>query len=228
MSTARAPAWEAIDAVLLDMDGTLLDLHFDSHFWLEHLPLRYAERHGISVEAARQRLVPMLQAAEGTLAWYCLDHWSRELELDVAELKHEVEHLISLRPHALEFLASLRRQGKRTVLVTNAHARSLSLKLARTGLGALLDAIVCAHDLGYAKEDIAFWHALQAHEPFTPGTTLLIDDNLAALRSARDYGIRYLLGVEQPDSRRPPRDAAEFPAVASFRDIMPGGRTPQG
>ncbi|HBT55971.1 MAG TPA: haloacid dehalogenase, partial [Pseudomonas sp.] len=30
--------WNAIDTVLLDMDGTLLDLHFDNHFWLEHMP----------------------------------------------------------------------------------------------------------------------------------------------------------------------------------------------
>ena len=40
--------WSDIDTVLLDMDGTLLDLHFDNHFWLEHLPQRYAELHGVS------------------------------------------------------------------------------------------------------------------------------------------------------------------------------------
>ena len=165
----------------------------------------------------------MLKAAEGTLAWYCLDHWTRELGLDIAQLKHEVEHLVSLRPHALEFLAALRRHGKRTVLVTNAHTHSLSLKLGRTGLDALLDAVVCAHDLGHPKEEVAFWHALQEVEPFTAATALLIDDNLSALRSARRYGVRHLHAVRRPDSRRPPRDTGEFPAVESFLDIMPAG-----
>jgi 5'-nucleotidase len=30
--------WREIDTVLLDMDGTLLDLEFDSHFWLSLVP----------------------------------------------------------------------------------------------------------------------------------------------------------------------------------------------
>ena len=32
------------------MDGTLLDLHFDNHFWPKHVPRRYSEKHGISFE----------------------------------------------------------------------------------------------------------------------------------------------------------------------------------
>ena len=27
--------WQSIDDVLLDMDGTLLDLHYDATFWLK-------------------------------------------------------------------------------------------------------------------------------------------------------------------------------------------------
>ena len=37
------PRWRDIDTVFLDMDGTLLDLHFDIHFWQTHVPRRYAE-----------------------------------------------------------------------------------------------------------------------------------------------------------------------------------------
>lgn len=33
-------AWKEIDTVLLDMDGTLLDLNFDNHFWKEFVPLK--------------------------------------------------------------------------------------------------------------------------------------------------------------------------------------------
>ena len=40
--------WKAVDTVLLDMDGTLLDLRFDNWFWLTLVPSRYAAAHGIS------------------------------------------------------------------------------------------------------------------------------------------------------------------------------------
>ena len=45
--------WNDIDTVLLDMDGTLLDRHFDDHFWLDHVPKRYADRYGMPLGTAR-------------------------------------------------------------------------------------------------------------------------------------------------------------------------------
>ncbi|MFQ5487060.1 MAG: GMP/IMP nucleotidase [Gammaproteobacteria bacterium] len=210
-------SWQHIETVFLDMDGTLLDLHFDNHFWQEHLPRRYAEKHGLSLEQARARLAPRFRATEGTMDWYCLDYWSRTLDLDIVRLKEEVAHLIAVHPHVPQFLHALRRSGRRTVLVTNAHHKSLALKMKHTRLGEHLDAVVCAHDLGLPKEEPKFWRRLQRIEPFMPATTLLIDDNLAVLRSARDFGFRFLLALQAPDSRQPPRSAEEFPAIRSFR-----------
>ena len=69
-------AWTQVDSILLDMDGTLLDLHFDNHFWLEHVPRRYGEKHGMSPAAAKAELYPRFRAIEGTLNWYCVDHWT--------------------------------------------------------------------------------------------------------------------------------------------------------
>lgn len=220
----RAPVavgWEELDTVLLDMDGTLLDLHFDTQFWLEHMPRRYAEHRGMELDHARQELYARYRAVEGTMDWYCLDYWTRELGLDVAMLKEEVEHLIALHPHVIEFLDAVRGAGRRTVLVTNAHGKSLGLKLRRTRLGGHLDRVVCAHDLGLPKEDVGFWDRLQEVEPFDPERTLLVDDNLSVLRSAQRYGIGQLLGVRRPDSRAPVREQAEFPALDSFREVMP-------
>jgi putative hydrolase of the HAD superfamily len=151
--------WNQIDTVLLDMDGTLLDLHFDNHFWLEHVPLRYAEKHGLSREAAQDALTPRYSKVAGTMDWYCVDYWSRELELDIARLKEEVEHLIAVHPHVVDFLA-LVRQSRRTVLVTNAHHKSLALKMRKTRLDGYFDAVICAHDIGVPKEHPEFWGKL--------------------------------------------------------------------
>ena len=153
--------WDDIHSVVLDMDGTLLDLHFDNHFWREHLPLRYGERHGLDIHQAREELMPRFQHAEGTLNWYCLDYWSQQLGLDIVQLKREVEHLIAIHPHVVDFLRAVRASGRRAVLATNAHHDSLALKMERTQLGQHLHAVICAHDLGLPKEDPRFWERLQ-------------------------------------------------------------------
>lgn len=213
--------WTNIRSVFLDMDGTLLDLHFDNHFWREHVPLRYAELHGMDTEAAKTELYSRFRKMEGTMEWYCVDYWSRELGLDIALLKAEVEHLIAVHPHVPAFLEAVRRAGKRVVLVTNAHMKSLALKMERTQLAGHFDAVICAHDFGRPKENPTFWQQLQAREPFDPQHTVLVDDSLSVLRSAQRYGIRYLLAVYRPDTKDEPRDVTEFPALNSFLEIMP-------
>ncbi|MBU0500574.1 MAG: GMP/IMP nucleotidase [Gammaproteobacteria bacterium] len=213
--------WREIDTVLLDMDGTLLDLHFDNHFWLEHVPRRYAEARGMVLAEAKRELLGRYNNIQGTLEWYCVDHWSRELELDIALLKEEVSHLIAVHPHVIDFLEGLREAGKRAVLVTNAHQKSLRLKMEKTRLQGYFNNIVCAHDLGHAKEEQAFWHRLQHLEPFDPERTLFVDDSLSMLRSARSYGIRWLLAALRPDSKLPPHETQEFPAVQDFSKVMP-------
>jgi 5'-nucleotidase len=213
--------WTQIESVFLDMDGTLLDLHFDNHFWHEHVPLRFGERHGLTPSAARAQLLPRFRAMEGSLQWYCLDHWSRELDMDVLALKREVAHLIQLLPYARELLDKLRIIGKRMVLVTNAHNDALALKMQRTRLDSYFDAVISSHGLGMPKEATGFWQSLGEIERFDPARTLLIDDSLPVLRCARDYGIEHLIAMRRPDSRRPPRVIAEFPSIESLLEVMP-------
>lgn len=216
--------WSTIDTVLLDMDGTLLDLHFDNHFWLEHVPKRYAQAKGLDLAVATDELMGRYQAVAGTLDWYCVDHWSRELGLDIVLLKQEVAHLIAVHPHVLGFLEALQVAGKRRVLVTNAHRKALSLKLEKTPLGDHLDRLLCAHDFGLPKEQAGFWDKLREIEPFDPSRTLFVDDSLSVLRAAADYGIGSLLAIDSPDSRQPPKDMAEFTAVADFSGLIDGLR----
>ncbi|KEA63487.1 putative hydrolase [Marinobacterium lacunae] len=210
-----------MDTVLLDMDGTLLDLHFDSHFWLEFLPLRYAQRHGLDVETSRDPLIERIMAQRGSLNWYCLDYWSRELELPIAELKREVADRIAYRAGVEAFLAALRRSGRRTLIVTNAHRDSLNLKIERTDIDQQVDRVLCSHDFGLPKEDVGFWAKLKEVEPFDEQRTLLIDDSLPVLHSAQRYGIRHLLCIAQPDSRQPAREIEGFDAITDFAEVMP-------
>ncbi len=213
--------WDSIETVFLDMDGTLLDLHFDNHFWREHVPLRFAELNELDIESAKQHLFPRFRKVEGTMQWYCVDYWSNELGLDIAELKAEVRHLIAVHPHVTDFLDAVRNANKYVALVTNAHMKSLDLKMQHTQLGGHFDNIVCSHDYGLPKEVPEFWQRLHDRFPYRESTTLLVDDSLPVLRSARDYGIANLLAVLKPDTKAPRKDVEEFNAINSFDDIMP-------
>jgi putative hydrolase of the HAD superfamily len=212
--------WNSIDTVLLDMDGTLLDLHFDNHFWQTHVPLRYAESRGLPQDIARDELMARYHARAGTLEWYSVDFWETELELDIMALKEEVAHLIAVHPDVVEFLAAMRGAGKRLILATNAHHKSLTLKMAKTGLEPHFDALVSSHTLGAAKEVRGFWEKLQQIEPFDPQRTLLVDDSLPVLDAARDYGIRHLVAVRAPDTKQAPKDTGNYPAITRFADLL--------
>lgn len=213
--------WQAVDTVLLDMDGTLLDLHFDNYFWQQHLPKQYAQRHGISQALASELLTEKIRQAEGALQWYCLDYWSQQTQLPIAELKKEVAHKIQMRPHTLNFLRFLQAEGKRVLLVTNAHRDSLNLKLACTDIAPFFAAMISSHDYGLPKEDQGFWQALAEAEAFNPARTLFVDDTPHILAAAGAFGIGHLLCITQPDSQRPVNPPSPFLNAQDFHEVMP-------
>lgn len=213
--------WSEIDTVLLDMDGTLLDLSFDNYFWLEYLPQRYAAHHDCPLADARALLTRLSDSLHGSLDWYCLDHWTGRLQMDIEALKHEVSHLIRLRPGTADFLAFLRAQGKHAMLVTNAHPKALRLKLAASGLDQHLGDCLSSHQLALAKENSGFWQRLQEHAGLDYARCLFIDDSLNVLRRARAEGLNHTLQMLQPDTTLAPRPPSEFPGIIHFRELMP-------
>lgn len=212
--------WSEINTVFLDMDGTLLDLHFDNHFWLEHLPKRVAEHKQLAPAEARRLVTEHCAAIEGSLNWYCLDYWQAYLAMDIVALKHEIAERIAVRAHVEAFLGYLRQLDKRIVLLTNAHHKSVNLKFEYVNLAPYFDRIISSHELGLAKEETGFWERLLAIENFQPEHSLFIDDNLQVLRNAKQYGLKYLLAVRDPDSTLPPKDTAEFEAVVCYQQLM--------
>jgi HAD superfamily hydrolase (TIGR01509 family) len=214
------PDWDQIDTVLLDMDGTLLDLRFDNYFWLEVLPEHYARRHELSIEAAHAQLAPLFVAKQGTLDWYCIDFWSRELALDIAELKRAQREHVRFLPGAERFLRTLHARGLDPVLVTNAHRDVLEIKAEQTGLTSYFRRIVSSHDLGIPKEHGQFWTQLQVQLAFDPTRCMFVDDSIPVLNAARAHGIGQIFAISRPDSTRAARTIADFPTVERIEELL--------
>ncbi len=212
--------WNAVDDVLLDMDGTLLDRRFDDFFFEEALPQRYAEKYGLALAEAQARLLAMYRSVEGTLDWADLHYWTERLGIDVVELTREHGHLICFLPGAVDFLRYARAAGKRVAVVTNAHYTNVSIKVGRTGLDQYVDRVVCAFDIGCLKLRSEFWPACQRVMGFDPAKSLYVDDDQACLAAARQYGVGFIFHSAKSSSSLPAEPSSQFPSVQGLCDLI--------
>jgi putative hydrolase of the HAD superfamily len=212
---------ENCETLMLDMDGTVLDLAFDNYVWKDLVPEKYARRRGISKDDARQYLFSKYQRVQGQLDWYCLDHWSETLGLDILAIHRNVNDRIGYLPGARQFLEAVSERRVRLLLVTNSHRDTLNIKTEVTGVVDFFDAVYTSHDVGFAKEDQLFWDALREAESFDPERTLFIDDTVPVLRSAQEFGVQMLLTVTRPDTTAPLRGDSEFAGVRGLLDLLP-------
>ena len=213
--------WQEVDTVLLDMDGTLLDLAFDNYFWQQLVPQTWGAQNGMTPEEARTAMGQAYSAVQHTLNWYCLDYWSEQLGLDICAMTTAEGPRAALRADTVPFLDALKACGKRRILLTNAHPHNLAVKLEHTGLGAHLDLLLSTHTFGYPKEDRRLWQAVVDQTGLDVNRTLFIDDSERILDAAAQFGIRYCLGVTNPDSGLPEKHYQRHPGMNDYRRLIP-------
>ena len=213
--------WTQIDSILLDLDGTLLDLNFDLHFWLEYLPKVYSEKHNISHKQAKDILLPMLNAVKGKLDWYCIDFWQEKLDLDIMKLKNNISHLIKVHPNVKRFLTLARKHDKQIYLITNAHRKTIKLKMSVTQLQDYFDGIVSSHDFGVAKQEQAFWHKLSEVINLDKNRAIFFDDSLDVLKSAFEFNIKHVVAISKPSSKIKTKVIPGFINIENFSQALP-------
>jgi HAD superfamily hydrolase (TIGR01509 family) len=209
-----------IDCVLLDMDGTLLDKYFDDYFWEHLVPEKYADKHNITFGRAKEELLARYKSHEQTLNWTDIDFWSRELHLDILALKEQIRHIIEVHPHVENFLKLMKQLEKRTFIATNAHYKVLDLKLRKTDLGKYLTGSITSDAIGFPKEKLEFWQRAEQQIGFHRERTLFVDDTLAVLKTAKAFGIGYVVYKALGNSRLQPGLTDEFPSIMDFNELM--------
>ncbi len=213
--------WDHIDTIFLDMDGTLLDKYFDDFFWEHHVPRVFAEKNDLDKKQSRKELLARYKKVESSLQWTDLHFWSRQLDLDIPQLKQDIDYMVAELDHTAAFLDYLKSTGKHLCLVTNAHPIGLTIKLAKTDIAPYFDQIVTSDTVGEAKENVAFWRKLEKHIDFDKRTTFFADDTEKVLQAARSYGIRHLVHMAQASTRKRPEYSKHFHSISDFRDIIP-------
>ena len=213
--------WRSIDDVLLDMDGTLLDLHYDATFWLNNVHSIVANLTGEPEHVIQERFHRELKKHEGTLAWYCTDYWADFFGIDLIEAKQQLAHLIRFRPHAEQFLNVLNSLPLRTLIATNAHPDVIQLKLNVVPLEDMVDGIVSSHQYGVAKEHPDFWRALFDEYAINPDRALFMDDSSKVLDAADRAGVREVVDIRHPNLSEPPRSTWKQ-GIDDFDVLFPG------
>jgi len=210
------------DTLMLDMDGTLLDLAFDNFLWMQIVPREYARLQSMSEEHARRQLYARMRDMQGKLDWYCLDYWSELFDMDIAALHRDMSHRIAYLPGAEGFLQQVATMKMRLLLVSNSHHKTLEIKNEVTDVKRFFDGIYLSHDLGHPKEDQPFWESLKDREDFDPARTMFVDDNIAVLQSARTFGIRHLVAVTRPEAAGPAREVSGYECVDRVANLLQG------
>jgi len=213
--------WNQIDTILLDLDGTLLDLNFDLEFWLEYIPEIYSKKNNIKLEDAKKIVISMINSQEGKLTWYCLDYWEEQLNLDIMKLKGDISHLIQVHDHALNFLQTVKKHNKRIYLVTNAHRKRIKLKMNSSGLNDYFDEIISSHDYGAPKQEQKFWEELSDQISLNKERAIFFDDSLDVLESASTFKIKNIIAISKPSTQIPKKIVPGFINIENFMEITP-------
>ena len=213
--------WNHIDTVLLDLDGTLLDLNFDLEFWLEYIPKVYSKQNHIDFQTAKEIIISKINSQEGMLTWYCLDYWEKQLELDIMKLKSDISHLIQVHDHALRFLKFAKDNNKRIYLVTNAHRKGIKLKMKMSKIEGFFDEIISSHDFGIPKQQQKFWKELDKQIDFNKERSIFFDDSLDVLEAAAKFKIKNVIAISKPSTKIAKKNVPGFRNIENFGESMP-------
>ena len=179
-----------IECLLIDMDGVILDNAYDNDFWQNQIPEVIADSKGIAFDDAKRLAIQIFNYKKNTKDWYDVDYWSNMLNIDIEAQKRSEKSFsrISLYDGVIDTLSVLKNKTK-MILITNAHRKTLNIKLEKYNLNPYFDEMVCAHELNYVKEDIQLWYMLRSKYRLDYEKTLLVEDTINNINVGLSAGI---------------------------------------
>jgi sugar-phosphatase len=212
------PFAEPFRAVLLDMDGTLIDsisaverswLLWSGEYGVE--PSRLRGFHGVTAEQVIAQLLP-----EDVR----VDAFARIRAIEVADVED-----LTVLPGAAELLGSLSAGGVLAAIVTSSTDDLAEARLTATRLPHP-PVVVTASDVERGKPFPDPWLEAARRLGVDPAECLVVEDSVAGLRAAREAGCRGLVGVLGTTPREELEEVADvvIDDVSHLVTTVEGGR----
>lgn len=177
-----------IKAIIFDMDGTLidsLDVWAESdRIFLEELGLPY----NTSVSQAMKKM-HYNSACDYIKETYSLEMPSEEIGRRIMEIvKDSYMHTIPLKPNVYEYIAAQQKKGIKMCVATSNDKKLAVGALKNLGIYDMMEFVITSDEVGIGKETPAIFIKAAEMLGFEPSETLVLDDSVHAVESAKSGG----------------------------------------
>jgi putative hydrolase of the HAD superfamily len=205
-----------IRIISFDMDGTLVAPEFTDWVWGHGIPILYAEKVGLSFEAAKAFIEgEYRKVGEGAIEWYDIKYWLHLFQLEVSwkNLMERYIDKINVYPDVNHTLERLKNRFL-LVITSNAGREFIDIEMEATGLRRYFDRIFSAtSDFGEVKKTIDFYRRICQILGANPEEIVHIGDHYEF-----DYLVPRTLGIQAFYLDRSGEQRGDF-VISSLKDM---------
>ena len=203
-------------AILLDLDGVILNLEYDVKFWQSWLPDHVANQSNRSLEEIKAEIQAEIDIQRGTLNFYDLNYWDNLLNVDCMNIIKEQEEKCSYLEGSYEALQRLSTLKNPMHILTNGDPRAQEYKAETQNFLEFFDSIFYSMHAGYSKEEKEFWALARHNLNLDFEDAIFIDDDFKVITAAAKAGIKQVIWITPGKNRVLQNGVETFPSLAEL------------
>ena len=203
-------------AILLYLDGVILDIEYDIKFWESWLPEHMARKLNLSEEEAKSEILTKIEMQKGTLNFYDLNYWDDLLNIDCMQIIKEKEEKCFYIKGSYEALQKLSALQNPKHILTNGDPRIQEYKAETQNFLEFFDSIFYSMHVGYPKESKEFWTLARHNLNLDFEDVIFIDDDFKVVTAAAKAGVKQVAWITPGKNRILQNEIKTFPSLANL------------